>query len=97
MKRARSLSDAQVARQAAWILGNRLVPTIEFTTEPAPRNIYWSLWRLPLFDAETVEEVTAEIGACAQANPAAFVKLTGYDPRRQGTAASLVVRRPAWR
>ncbi len=53
------------------------------------------MWKLPLFEARTGQEVLAEIEACLQAHPDSFVKLNGYDPKRQGQAASFVVHRPS--
>jgi ribulose-bisphosphate carboxylase small chain len=53
------------------------------------------MWKLPMFDAATAGQVLAEVDACARAHPEAFVKLTGYDAKRQGQVASFVVRRPA--
>jgi Ribulose bisphosphate carboxylase small subunit len=89
------LSDEQVARQVEYILRQGLVPAVEYTMEPGPRNVYWSMWGLPMFEVRTVEEVMASIVACAEAYPGGFVKLIGYDPRRQGQVASFVVRKPA--
>lgn len=89
------LSDEQVARQIKHILGQGLVPAVEYTLEPGPRSVYWSMWGLPMFEVRSVEEVVAALAACAKANPGGFVKLIGYDPRRQGQVASFVVHRPA--
>jgi ribulose-bisphosphate carboxylase small chain len=89
------LSDEQVARQVEHILRQGLVPAVEYTLEPRPPSVYWSMWGLPMFEVRSVEEVMAALAACANANPRAFVKLIGYDPRRQGEVASFVVHRPA--
>jgi ribulose-bisphosphate carboxylase small chain len=89
------LTDEQVTAQTGSILERGLIPAIEHTTEPGPRNTYWSLWKLPLFDARTPEAVLAEVEACARANPHAYVRLSGYDPKRQGQVASFVIRRPS--
>ena len=89
------LTDEQIAAQTGSILERGLIPAIDHTTDPGPRNRYWSLWRLPLFDRPTPEEVLAEVEACARANPDAYVRLTGYDPKRGGQVAGFVVRRPA--
>jgi ribulose-bisphosphate carboxylase small chain len=88
------LSDEQVVRQVEHILRQGLVPAVEYTLEPGPRNVYWSMWGLPMFEVRSVADVMAALAACAEANPGAFVKLIGYDPRRQGQVASFVVRRP---
>lgn len=89
------LTDEQIAAQAGSILKRGLIPAIEHTTDPGPRNTYWSLWKLPLFDARTPEAVLAEVEACALANPDAYVRLNGYDPKRGGQVASFLIRRPA--
>jgi len=52
------------------------------------------MWKLPLFEVRTSQEVMAEIQECVDAHPDSFVKLNGYDPRRQGQVASFVVHRP---
>lgn len=88
------LTDAEIAVQVDRILERGLVPAIEHTADPGPRNIYWSMWRLPLFDARTADEVLSEVDACSAAHPEHYVKLIGYDPKRQGQVASFVVRRP---
>lgn len=88
------LSDEQVARQAEHILRHGLVPAVEYTLAPGPRNVYWTMWGLPMFEVRSVGPVMAALAACAEANPGGFVKLIGYDPRRQGQVASFVVHRP---
>jgi ribulose-bisphosphate carboxylase small chain len=49
------------------------------------------MWKLPLFDAQAVADVQAEIGACTTAHPDCFVKLIGYDRHRQTRTMSLLV------
>jgi ribulose-bisphosphate carboxylase small chain len=88
------LTDEEIALQIAGILEHALVPAIEHAADPGPRSVYWSMWKLPLFDARTAGDVLSEIEACAAANPQDYVKLIGYDPKRQGQVASFVVRRP---
>ncbi len=89
------LSAEQVVRQIEHILRQGLVPAVEYTLEPWARGPYWSMWGLPMFEVRSVEEVVAALAACAEANPGAYVKLIGYDPRRQGQVAAFVVHRPA--
>jgi len=88
------MTDRQIAAQAGSIVKRGLIPAIEYTPDPGPRETYWSLWRLPLFKARTPEEVLSEVEACARANPDAYVRLSGFDPKRGGQVASFVVRRP---
>jgi ribulose-bisphosphate carboxylase small chain len=88
------LTEQEVAAQVRSILDRGLIPAIEHTSDPDPRHVYWSIWKLPLFDARTVQDVMQEVEGCAEAHPDSHVKLVGYDPRRQGQAIAFVVRHP---
>lgn len=88
------LTQEEIGRQLDDILRRGLIPAIEHTARPDPRDAFWSMWKLPLFEVRTSQEVVAEIQACVRAHPDSFVKLNGYDPKQQGQAASFVVHRP---
>lgn len=89
------LTEAEVGLQVRSLLQRGLVPAVEWTADPSPRDRYWAMWGLPLFDVRSVDEVMSQLAACANTHPDAYVKLVGYDPRRQSQVVSLVVRRPA--
>jgi len=88
------LGDAQVAEQIRYLLDQGLVPAIEYASDPGPRDHYWDMWKLPLFEARDAADVQAEIDACKAAHSGCFIKLIGYDRRRQTRAVSLVVHQP---
>lgn len=85
---------AQIEKQIQYILDHNWYPGIEYTKTPGPENDYWSMWKLPLFEARTTGDVLAELEACKEANPGSFVKINGYDNIRQGQVLSFVVHRP---
>jgi ribulose-bisphosphate carboxylase small chain len=87
-------SREQLAQQVRSILGRRLVVGIEYTKAPDPYDHYWSMWKLPLFDTDDPAVVLAELEACGQANPGAYIKVNGYDPARQGQVVSFVAAEP---
>jgi ribulose-bisphosphate carboxylase small chain len=89
-----SLSAEQLTQQIRAILGRHLVVGIEYTSTPDPYDHYWTMWKLPLFDTDDPDAVLAELGACRQANPDAYVKINGYDPVRQGQVVSFVASQP---
>jgi ribulose-bisphosphate carboxylase small chain len=89
-----SLTTPQVLRQVEYLLQQGLVPAIEYVEKPAARDHYWTMWKLPLFEARGAEDVVAEIEACTTAHPHSYIKLIGYDRRRQTQAVSFVVHRP---
>jgi ribulose-bisphosphate carboxylase small chain len=89
-----ALTTQQVTPQVQCLLQRGLVPAIEYVDKPTACDHYWTMWKLPLFDARAAEDVLAEIEACKAANLHRFIKLIGYDRRRQTQAMSFVVRRP---
>ena len=63
---------------------------IEYTDDPHPRNTYWELWGLPVFDTkeEDSENILREVRAAREAFPEHYIKVLAYDPTytRQTTA-----------
>jgi ribulose-bisphosphate carboxylase small chain len=92
-----AMSAGQLTEQIRSIMRRRLVVGIEFTTTPDPYDHYWTMWKLPLFGVDDPAGVLAELDACRRANPAAYVKINGYDPVRQGQVVSFVVSQPSER
>jgi ribulose-bisphosphate carboxylase small chain len=88
------LTAEQLERQITAIVDRHLVVGIEFSTAPDPRDHYWTMWKLPLWDTADAAAVLAELDACRAAHPDAYVKINGYDPVRQGQVVSFVARRP---
>ncbi|HTU30880.1 MAG TPA: ribulose bisphosphate carboxylase small subunit [Solirubrobacteraceae bacterium] len=92
------LTDEQIAAQIAYALGQGWSMSIEHTDDPHPRNSYWEMWGLPMFDLgpEDVVVVLREVRAAREAYPAQYIKLIAYDSSygRQTTALSFIVHRP---
>ena len=88
------MTTQQVAKQIQYLLNQGLIPAIEYVRHPLPNDHYWSLWKLPLFEARAAEDVLAEVEACKTAHPDCYIKLIGYDRNRQSQAMSFVVHRP---
>ncbi|HYX87096.1 MAG TPA: ribulose bisphosphate carboxylase small subunit [Gaiellales bacterium] len=89
------LAEEEVRAQVADLTRRGLIPAIEYTARPTARDSYWRLWKLPFVHRPSdPAEVLREVDACAAANPAAHVKLVGYDSVRQGQVVSFIVRRP---
>ena len=70
---------------------------MEFTDDPHPRNTYWEMWGLPMFDLHDAAGVVQEITECRKAYPGRYVRVNAYDASkgRQTTALSFIVSRPA--
>ncbi len=93
------LTDEQIAAQIRYALEHGWAIAIEYTDDPHPRNSYWEMWGLPLFDlpVEDVALVMRDVRACREAHPHHYVKVIAYDASygRQTTALSFIVHRPA--
>lgn len=91
------LSDEEITLQVAYCLDNDWPLNVEYTDDPHPRNTYWDMWGLPLFDLHDPAGVVAEINACRQAHPQEYVRVSAYDRSkgRQTVALSFIVNRPA--
>ncbi|MBI3979207.1 MAG: ribulose bisphosphate carboxylase small subunit [Chloroflexi bacterium] len=88
------LTPQQKVRQIQYILNQGLIPGVEYTRRPEPRDHYWHMWKLPLFSARTPADVIQEVEACKAENPGTYIKLTGYDNKRQCQVISFVVYQP---
>ena len=89
-------SDEEIAAQVRYCLGNGWAVSIEYTDDPHPRNAYWEMWKLPMFDLNDATVVLREINECRAAFPQHYIKLNGYDRTkgRQTTTLSFIVSRP---
>jgi ribulose-bisphosphate carboxylase small chain len=93
------LTDEQIEAQIVYALRHGWAISVEHTDDPHPRNAYWELWNLPLFDLrpDQADVALRELQACRERFPDHFVKVIAYDARytRQTTALAFIVNRPA--
>merc|ERR1719161_3385684 len=86
------LSDADIAKQVDYLVGNGWSPCIEFASQeeadtnqlffagPALyENRYWTMWKLPLFGCQSGDEVLKEIALCQEEYPGCRVRVAGFD------------------
>jgi ribulose-bisphosphate carboxylase small chain len=92
------LTDEQIEAQLRYALGQGWAIAVEHTDDPHPRNTYWDMWGLPLFDLGEGQTDVAlrEVRACREAHPSQYVKVIAYDASygRQTSAMSFIVNRP---
>ena len=90
------LTDEQIHAQVQYCLENDWPVSVEYTDDPHPRNVYWEMWGLPMFDLKDAAAIMLEINACRKTFPNHYVHVNGYDRRlgRQTTALSFLVNRP---
>ena len=93
------LTDEQIEAQIDYALGHGWAISVEHTDDPHPRNAYWELWNLPLFDLrpDQADVAMREVQACRERFPDHYAKVIAYDARytRQTTALAFIVNRPS--
>lgn len=90
------LTDDQIKKQIDYAISKGWAISVEWTDDPHPRNIYWELWGLPLFDIKDPSAVMYEITECRRVNPEGYIKVNAFDAA-QGTEScvmSFIVQRP---
>jgi ribulose-bisphosphate carboxylase small chain len=88
------LSDAQITRQIQYILTQGYFPAIEFNETSDPTELYWTMWKLPLFNARTPEEVLSEVRACRSDYSNCYIRVVGFDNIKQCQILSFIVHKP---
>jgi ribulose-bisphosphate carboxylase small chain len=90
------LSTDEIKAQVQYCLDNDWPISVEYTDDPHPRNTYWEMWGLPMFDLKDAAAIMLEVEACRRAFPNHYVRVNGYDRSlgRATTALSFIVNRP---
>lgn len=91
------LTDEEIGLQIDYALRQGWACSVEFTDDPHPRNTYWEMWGLPMFDVNDPAAVMYEINECRRAYPQHYIRVGAYDRAkgRQTLAISFIVNRPA--
>ena len=90
------LTDAQIRAQIEYCLAKGWAVSVEFTDDPHPRNTFWEMWGLPMFDLKDAAGVMAEVVACKTAHPNEYVKVNAFDSSHgwECLRLSFIVNRP---
>ena len=89
-------SDRRPDHRAGAVLpDNGWAVNIEFTDDPHPRNTYWEMWGLPMFDLQDAAGVMMELAECRRVYGDRYIRLSRlrFQPWL-GVGADLVHRQP---
>ena len=91
------LSDEQVARQVEYALSQGWAVSIEHTDDPHPRNVYWEMWGLPMFDLKDAAGLLTELRECRKVFGDRYIKVNAFDSTLgfETMRMSFIVNRPA--
>jgi ribulose-bisphosphate carboxylase small chain len=90
------LTDAEIRLQVEYGLRKGYAWSIEYTDDPHPRNTYWEMYGMPMFDLVDPAGVLMELNQCRQAFPHHYIRLMAFDSTRgvESIAMSFIVQRP---
>jgi ribulose-bisphosphate carboxylase small chain len=90
-------TDEQIRAQIQYCLDHDWPIAVEYTDDPHPRNTYWEMWGLPMFDIKDPAAIMLEINECRKVYPSHYIRVSGYDRShgRATTALQFIVNRPA--
>jgi ribulose-bisphosphate carboxylase small chain len=92
------LTDEQIRKQVEYMIKAGFAVAIEYTDDCHPRNCYWEMWGLPLFDIPDAATVMYELAEARKAHPGIYIKMNAFNNARgiESTAVSFIVQRPAF-
>lgn len=92
------LSDDQIRAQVEYCLSHGWALSIEYTDDPHPRNTYWEMFGLPMFDLRDAGGVMSEVQTARQTFPDHYIKLSAFDSTRgvESVCLSFIVNRPTY-
>ena len=90
------LDDREIVLQIQYGLDKGYAWSVEYTDDPHPRNTYWEMHGMPMFDLRDAAGVLMELNACRATFPQHYVRLMAFDSTRgiESIAMSLIVNRP---
>lgn len=91
------LTNEQIAKQVDYALGRGLAVGIEYTDDPHPRNTYWEMFGMPMFDVHDSATIVGEVDRCRGEFPHHYIRVTAFDATRgtESVVLSFIVNRPA--
>jgi ribulose-bisphosphate carboxylase small chain len=73
-------TDEQITAQVQYCLDNGWAVNLEYTDDPHPRNTYWEMWGIPMFDIADAAGVMMELAACRKIHGGSkYIRLTAFD------------------
>jgi len=90
------LTDEEIRAQVDYALSRGWALSVEWTDDPHPRNCYWNMWGIPMFQIKDGAAVLFEVNACRKANSEVYIKVNAFDNTRgvESMVMSFLVQRP---
>lgn len=90
------LTDEQITAQIKYALKNGWAVNVEYTDDPHPRNTYWEMFGMPMFDLKDPGGILMEVNNARKTFPKHYIRVTAFDSTRgwETPRMSFIVNRP---
>eukprot|EP00897_Mesotaenium_endlicherianum_P002801 jgi/Mesen1/2549/ME000162S01678 len=99
------LTAEQILKEVDYLISNGWIPAIEFDKvgTVSKDNFqgscyydgrYWTMWKLPMFGCKDSAAVLREVEEAKKTFPQAFIRIIGFDNKRQVQCVSFIVHKP---
>ena len=90
------LTDAEIRAQIEYAIDQGWACAVEHTDDPHPRNIYWEMCGLPMFDLKDAAGVMLEVTRAARRSRNHYIKVIAFDSTQgwESMRLSFIVNRP---
>jgi ribulose-bisphosphate carboxylase small chain len=91
------LTDEQIEAQVNYCIDHGWAVNIEYTDDPHPRNTYWEMWGMPMFDLASARPVLDALQACREAFTNHYIRISASDSEKgwESLRLSFIAQRPA--
>ena len=91
------LTDEEIVLQIEYGLKKGYAWSVEYTDDPHPRNTYWEMFGMPMFDLADAAGVLMELRQCRETFPHHYIRLMAFDSTRnvETIVMSFIVNRPS--
>ena len=90
------LTDQQITSQLQYCLDKGYAVSVEYTDDPHPRNTYWEMFGMPMFDIADAAGIMVEIHNCRKTFPSHYIRVMAFDSTHtvESVVLSFIVNRP---
>lgn len=87
------MTAVSIRQQVQYMIDRGWNCAVEHVEPEMATRDYWYMWKLPMFGERDLDAIVAELTACRNANPGNYVRVIGYDNKRQTQGQSIVIYR----
>lgn len=90
------LTNVQITKQIQYCLDKGWAVGIEYTDDPHPRNTYWEMFGMPMFDLRDAAGILAEVESARSTFPNHYIRVMAFDSTHtvESVVISFIVNRP---